>query len=139
MRLQEVIEKHGIKRIDFSKIKRDGEAEEEYGSDNLICPYCKKVFEYDSEEIQDILNGEPYQCPDCYKWFYVEAEMSLETTCTPMEDAVMRHRRHIEETYAHMDECDKRGLDFSKNVYQTVEWSVYREFAEPLFENMEYS
>lgn len=137
MRLQEVREKHGIKRIDFSKIKRDEEAEEEYGSDKLICPYCKKEIEYNGEEINDIINGESYQCPFCDKWFYAEGEISLNTTCTPMEDAVINHRNHIEGTYKHMDECDEKGLDFSKNIYRTVEWDVYREFARPLFENME--
>ena len=137
MRLQEVREKHGIKRIDFSKVKRHEEDMEECGSDKLICPYCKKEIEYDGEEIQDILNGESYQCPFCDKWFYAEAEISLNTTCTPMEDAVINHRRHIEGSYRHMDECDEKGLDFSENIYRTVEWDVYREFARPLFENME--
>lgn len=137
MRLQEVREKHGIKRIDFSKVHRSKEDLDEYGTDRLICPYCKEEIEYEAEEIQDILKGEPYQCPECEKWFYAEAEMSLLTTCTPMEDKVIDQRQNIEGTYEHMDKCDAAGCDFSESIYKTVEWSVFTKYARPLFENME--
>ncbi len=137
MKLEEVRKKHKIKRIDFAKVHRNEEDLEEYGSDKLICPYCKEEIEYEAEEIQDILKGEPYQCPECEKWFYAEAEMSLETTCTPIEDKVIDERLHIERTYEHMDKCDAAGLDFSESIYETVEWSVFTEYARPLFENME--
>lgn len=136
MRLQEVREKHGIKRIDFSKVHRHKEDLEEYGTDILICPYCKERIEYWSEDIDDIIRGVEYSCPKCGKWFYAEAEISLNTTCTPMEDAVINRRGSIEGIYQHMDECDEKGFDFSKSIYETVEWNVYIHFARPLFENM---
>lgn len=134
--LEQFQEKYRIKRIDFNKVK-DCEEDTQYGSDRLICPYCEGEFEYESEEIQDILGGEPYQCPCCEKWFYVEGEVSIDTYCYPMEKAVLEHRSSIEGSYKHMDECAEKGLLFEPNRYGIVEWEVYSEFARPYFENIE--
>ena len=134
--LKEFQEKFGIKRIDFSNVK-NCERETQYGSDELICPYCEKKFDYESEEVQGMLSGEPWECPYCGKWFYVEGEASIDTYCYPMERAVLAHRRGIERTYEYMDKCAEKGLLFEDNRYGIVEWEVYAEFAKPYFENLE--
>lgn len=134
MNLSEFQKKYGIKRIDFSKVKPSG-CETEYDTDKLVCPYCGEKINYESEEIDDILKGESYQCPQCEKWFYASGEISVDTTCTPMEDAVLEHQYHIEGTYQHMDECDKIGCEWD-NPHGVVEWETYKKFAEPLFKNM---
>jgi hypothetical protein len=136
MKLSEFQKRFGIKRIDFSKVK-PSRMEEQWESDKLKCPYCLEEIEYESEEIDAILKGEPYQCPECEKWFYAEGEVTIDTTCYPMEDAVIRHRRHIESTYDHMDKCEAGGVDWPDNRYGIVEWEVYNEYARPLFENEE--
>ena len=134
MNLSEFQKKYGIKRIDFGKVK-PSEHETEYDTDRLICPYCGEVIEYGDEEIDDILRGESYQCPECEKRFYASGEVSIDTTCTPMEDAVLENQNHIEGMYHYMDECDKKGCQWDGR-YGVVEWETYKEFAEPLFENM---
>lgn len=138
MNLEQFHEKFGIKRIDFSKVRKTG-LETQYGSDNLICPYCEKTFEYDAEEIDDILGGESYQCPFCEKWFYAKGEASIDTWCTPMEEAVIEHQRHIQQTYDHIDDCLDHGLRFDDNRCGNVEWEVYAEYARPYFKNLEVS
>lgn len=124
----------GIKRIDFSKIQPTG-IEEQYENEQLRCPYCKGVIYYDSEEIDTILHGTSWWCPNCEKNFYVTAEVTVNTTCTPMPDAVIDWRRHIENTYSHIDELERRGFDFPDYQHGFVEWEIYWEFAKPLFEN----
>lgn len=136
MNLSEYQKLYGIKRIDFDKVHRT-DIDEEYGDDKLICPYCKHEFEYESEDTGDILNGTSWQCPECEKWFYAEGEASITVTCTPMEDAVIDHKRHIERSYEHIDQCEEAGMKFPKQRYGFVEWEVYQEFAYPLFENEE--
>lgn len=135
MTLSEYRQRYGIKRIDFSKLKRS-EIEEQYGSDKLICPYCMNPIEYEGEEIDDIISGEPYQCPKCEMWFYAEGELSLETTCIPMENAVIDRRKHIEDSYAHLDKCEAGGVDFKENRFGNIEWNTYASFARPLLENL---
>jgi len=137
MNLSEFQKKYGIKRIDFNKVKPSGH-ETEYGTDRLICPYCGSDIEYEAEETDSILCGEPYQCPECEKWFYASGEVSIDTTCTPIEDKVLDRftREYIQDTYKHMDECAKLGCQWDVPPYGVVEWEVYKDYAEPLFENM---
>lgn len=132
--LKQYQEINGIKRINFNEVE-PSEFEEEYASDEMICPYCKKTVPYEAEETDNIIRGTAYQCPYCNEWFYVSAEITVETTCTPMETAVLDHKRHIEGMYDHMDKCAEHGLLFPPTKYGNVEWETYYEFARPLFEN----
>lgn len=136
MNLKEFQKKYGIRRIDFDKVELS-DFEEEYAEDELICPYCKAKIKYDAEEINDILDGTPYQCSNCEKWFYADGEISVDTTCTPIEDKVLEHftKKYIEDTYSYMDECDSKGCEWD-NPYGCVEYELYKQYAEPLFENM---
>lgn len=135
MKLAELREKYGIKRIDFNKVQKTG-FDETYNDDKLECPYCKYVFDFEGEETGDILKGEPYQCPECEKWFYTEGEMYITTTCTPIEDYVLCQKSHIETAYKHLDKCEEKGADYG-SPYGCEEWDIYKEYARPLFENME--
>ena len=136
--LLDFIENLGIKRIDFDDIV-PSEFDEQYGDDNkLICPYCEEEIEYCGEETDTILKGVTYQCPNCEKWFRVEAEVIISTTCTPLENHLLKTwvRREIENRYKHDDECNEKGLIWDMNKkYSYVEWETYKEYAEPLFEN----
>lgn len=134
MNLSEFQKKYGIKRIDFSKIKPSAH-ETEYDTDKLVCPYCGEKIQYEGEEIDDILKGESYKCPECEKWFYVEGEISIDTYCEPLEDAVLKRKRYIEDIYNYMDKCDRNGCEWEER-YGNVEWETYKKYAEPLFENM---
>ena len=62
--------------------------------------------------------------------------MSIDTTCTPIEDKVIERRNHIESDYQYMDGCDEKGCEWD-NPWGVVEYETYKEYAEPLFENME--
>lgn len=137
LNLKQFQEKYGIKRIDFSKV-HEVEEEETYGSDNLICPYCGAENEYEAEQTDEILQGTPWQCYECEKWFYAEGEISIDTTCTPIENKVLEHftRTEIERSYEHMDKCDENGCKWD-GKYGVLEWETYKNYAEPLFENME--
>ena len=135
--LLEFIKELGIKRINFDEIE-PSECDEQYADDKLICPYCETEIEYLGEETDTILKGVTYQCPDCEKWFRVEAEVTISTTCTPLENHLLEPwiRREIEATYKHDDECNEKGLIWDVNKkYSYVEWKTYKEYAEPLFEN----
>ena len=136
MNLKQWQEKFGVKRIDFTKIQPSGKAEQ-MADDKLICPYCENEIEYECEETDDIIKGTTYQCPHCEKWFYASADITVNTYSTPMEDAVLQSRRYIEETYKHVDSCEALGIDWEDKQYGYVEWSVYADYAKPLFENME--
>ena len=83
------------------------------------------------------MGGTPYQCPCCEKWFYAEGEILVDTTCTPMEDKVLDGftKKYIEDTYSYMDECNSKGCEWDK-PYGCVEYELYKQYAEPLFENM---
>lgn len=136
MNLAEYQKRFGIKRIDFSKVHRTN-LEEQYGEDDLICPYCQTRIEYEAEYTDDVIRGTAWRCPECNKWFYVDAEVTVNTTCYPMEDAAIDHRRYIEHSYEHIDECEKKGMDFPEKQYGFVEWKTYCRWAKPLFENAE--
>ena len=136
MNLAEYQRKYGIKRIDFADIEPSG-LDEQYADDKLICPYCGSEIEYESEDTDIILRGTEWQCVECEKWFYVDADVTVNTTCTPMEDAVRYNRRYIEDAYRHIDECEKKGMEFPDRRYGFVEWETYQKWAKPLFENQE--
>ena len=137
MKLKEFQEKYHIRRIDFNQIKPT-ENDVEYGNDKLICPYCKAVNEYEGEETEEIIKGTPIQCCDCDKWFYAEGEVTIDTTCTPIEDKVLEPwvKRNIEQSYEHMDTCDEKGCEWG-SPFGVVEYETYKQYAEPLFKNME--
>lgn len=137
MKLKEFQEKYHIRRIDFNQIKPT-ENDVEYGSDKLICPYCKAVNEYEGEETEEIIKGTSIQCCDCNKWFYAEGEVTIDTTCTPIEDKVLEPwvKRNIEQSYEHMDTCDEKGCEWD-SPFGIVEYETYKQYAEPLFKNME--
>lgn len=136
MTLTEFRKLYGIKRIDFDKIEPTG-LDTQYDSDRLVCPYCEAKIDYDSEEIDSILKGEPYRCPACEKWFYAEGEISVDTSCYPMADKVLEHKRYIVSIYDHLDKCEKVGVDFDTNRYGNVEWETYYKYAKSLLENGE--
>lgn len=137
LNLKKFQRKYGIRRIDFSKV-HEVEEEETYGSDKLICPYCGAENEYEAEQTDEILQGTPWQCYECEKWFYAEGEMAIDTTCTPIENKVLERftRKHIESAYLHMDKCADSDRTWDK-PHATVEWEIYKNYAEPIFANME--
>lgn len=135
MKLPEFQKKYGIKRIDFGKVHK-GEGTEETGSDEIVCPYCGSSWGIEAEDIDECLKGMTVQCGFCDKNFRVEGEVTISTTCIPMEDAVLENRKYIESSYKHMDECAKAGCEWN-NAFGVVEWEVYKNYARPLFENME--
>ena len=135
MNLKEYQRLFGIKRIDFGKIHRTN-LEEECASDEIICPYCKCKIQYEAEETDEIIRGTAWKCPECEKWFYVSAEVTVDTTSVPMEDAVIDHRKYIERSYSHIDECEAHGMNFPTKACGFVEYEVYQKWAKPLFENM---
>lgn len=132
--LKEYQKMHGIKRIDFSKVEPSGLKEQE-STDELVCPYCKSPFDYEAEDIDDILGGAKFKCPFCDKWFFAEGEMSINTWSKPIEDAVLEHQRYIEDTYAYFDKCAEKGLLFDGDRTGCVEWETFKDYAMPLFEN----
>lgn len=136
MNLKQFQEKYHIRRIDFDKVKPSGKATQ-YGTDELICPYCDQHDFCELEDWEDYLNGTPYQCNNCGKYFYVNAELSINTTCVPVEEIVLAPltRKEIENRYEHMDICDKKGCEWDK-PQGVVEYETYKQYAEPLFENM---
>ena len=136
MTLKQWQDKFGVKRIDFTTVKPSG-LDYQCGEDVLICPYCETEVEYESEETEDIIKGEPYQCPECGKWFYAEADITVNTYCSPMEETVLQHRRYIQDTYDYVDKCEALGTEWPDTRYGLVEWNVYDEYARPYFANQE--
>lgn len=136
MNLKQWQEKFGVKRIDFAMVKPSG-LDYQCGTDAMVCPYCNAEFEYESEETESILRGEAYQCPECNKWFYVDADVTIDTYCYPMEETILQHKRYIQDTYDYVDKCEALGTDWPDTRYGLVEWSVYDEYARPYFENQE--
>ena len=132
---------HGIKRIDFDLVKPTG-LEERYAENKLICPYCGSDIYFESEDTQELLNGTNYECPECGKYFRVESDVTIESYCTPMEDWVLEYcvRSVIENAYRHNDECNAKGLQLDlRRTYGVFEWEIYKDYAEPIFHNMELS
>lgn len=61
----------------------DGEdPEEQYGTDNIICPYCGYENE-DSWEADE--SDEHYECPNCGSYFSYEREVSVSYYSSPVE------------------------------------------------------
>lgn len=138
LNLKQFQEKFGIKRIDFSEIKKTG-LERRYGTDELICPYCGTKNALESEHYDDVLHGTAWQCWNCDKYFYVTADVSIDTYCEPLEDAIKDTwiEREIRNTYDHCDKCEEAGLKYPENnPYGFVEWHTFKDYAEPLFSNM---
>ncbi len=125
---------NGIRRINFDELKPTG-IDESIAENILVCPYCNESIEYDKYEEDDIVNGTEYQCPCCNKWFYAEGEVSITTTCRPIEDKIIFSRKYIEAMYRNMDTDDALGRDFSENNFSNKELYVYQHYAKPLFEN----
>lgn len=136
MNLAEYQDLFGIKRIDFNKVHRTN-LNEQYADDEIICPYCESKIWYEAEDTDEIIRGITWECPDCGKWFYVDAEVTVNTTSYPMEDAVIDNRRYIERSYEHIDECEAHNMEFPKKTYGFVEWETYQKWAKPLFKNQE--
>lgn len=135
MNLNEYQKAHGIKRIDFSKVKRSGK-NPTYAENILVCPYCDGNIEYDSYDEEEILSGTTYECPHCGKQFYAEGEVTtISTTCKPIEDVIMDRQKHIEANYRDMDDCDAKGMDFYENQRASRELHMYNEYGRPFFEN----
>ena len=135
MTLKEMQEKYNIKRINFDEVKKSGYYEES-GCDEIVCPYCGHEFEFEAEDIDDILSGTTYECPECGMNIFVEGETSIYTHCKPMEDAVLENKRYIESDYKHMDECADKGCTWESPI-GVVEWEIFKKYARPLFENLE--
>ncbi len=131
MNLKQWQEKHGVKRINFDEV-HPTELFEQFGDDQLVCPYCMSVIDYDSDEIDDILRGEAYQCPQCNKWFYVSGETCITTYCAPIEDTILQKREIIERTYSNSDMLDSKGKFVGR---YSDEWLIWMEYARPFFEN----
>ena len=137
MTLKEYQRQLGIKRIMFDKVKATG-LEDTYADDSLECPYCNVTFGFEAEEENKIVGGTAYQCPYCEKNFYVDGEVHISTTCTPMEDKVIGSKGYIESMYRHIDQCEAKGMEFDPEMKKGfVEWDTYDEYARPLFENEE--
>ena len=105
-----------------------------------ICLGMQVLFEkgYEGEETEEIIKGTSIQCCNCDKWFYAEGEVTIDTTCTPIEDKVLEPwvKRNIEQSYEHMDICDEKGCEWD-SPFGVVEYETYKQYAEPLFKNME--
>lgn len=136
MNLAEYQQRFKIRRIDFNKVRRT-EIDETYADDKMVCPYCGCEIEYEAEDTGEVIKGMTYQCPECDKWFRAEGEVTVNVTCAPMEDAVINNRYNIERSYEHINECEKRGMEFPDRQSGFVEWETYYEWAKPLFENQE--
>lgn len=137
--LAEFQKKYGIKRIDFGDVDF-GNYDTQYGSDELICPYCEETFNWEGEDTDEVIRGKTFQCPNCEKYFRVEAEVEINTTCTPIEDYIMQNwvRDSITNTYKDDDYLDDMGKEWELNKpYGYCEYNVWTNYAEPLFENIE--
>lgn len=137
--LHEFMDKYGIKRIDFEKAKElSGTYDTEYATDELICPYCGTVIECEAEETDDIINGTIYDCPSCEKIFRVEAEVSIQTECIPIENHIVTHKSYIESVYKHNDECDAEGMQWVlEEPCGYVEYETFKDYERPFLHNLE--
>lgn len=136
--LKEFQERFGIKRIDVDKIKPTGLCTK-IDSDKLICPYCGTKNELDTEHYDDVLGGTTWQCHECEKYFYASGDVSIDTYCQPLEDAICGTLigSAIKSNYDYCDKCEAGGVRWPEyNPYGIVEWEVYKKYVEPLLENM---
>lgn len=137
MKLIDFQKKFHIRRINFADVSpAPDNVSETYASDKLICPYCGAEIEFEAEDTDEILGGTPWQCIECGKYFYAQGEVSIDTTCTPMEDKVLENQKYIESMYDHMDRCAQKDTEFDDNPHGVLEYEMYKDYAEPLFANM---
>lgn len=52
------------------------------------------------------------------------------------DDKVIERRSHIKSDYQYMDDCNEKGCEWD-NPWGVVEYETYKEYAEPLFKNLE--
>ena len=72
-----------VERVKNQSVFVDGEdPEEQYGTDNITCPYCGYENE-DSWESDE--SDEHYECPNCGSYFSYEREVSISYYSSPIE------------------------------------------------------
>lgn len=72
-----------VERIKNQSVFIDGEdPEEQYGTDNITCPYCG-YENADSWEADESDNH--YECPNCGSYFFYEREVSVSYYSSPIE------------------------------------------------------
>lgn len=72
-----------VERVKNQSVFVDGEdPEEQYGTDNITCPYCGYEDE-DSWEADE--SDDHYECPNCGSYFSYEREASVSYYSSPIE------------------------------------------------------
>lgn len=72
-----------VERVKNQSVFVDGEdPEEQYGADNITCPYCgyEDVDSWEANESDD-----HYECPNCGSYFSYEREVSVSYYSSPIE------------------------------------------------------
>lgn len=72
-----------VERVKNQSVFVDGEdPEEQYGTDNITCPYCgyENADSWESDESDD-----HYECPNCGSFFSYEREVSVSYYSRPIE------------------------------------------------------
>lgn len=72
-----------IERVKNQSVFIDGEdPEEQYGTDNITCPYCgyENADSWEADESDD-----HYECPNCGSYFSYEREISVSYYSSPIE------------------------------------------------------
>lgn len=72
-----------VERVKNQSVFVDGEdPEEQYGTDNITCPYCgyENADSWESDESDDY-----YECPKCGSFFSYESEVSVSYYSRPIE------------------------------------------------------
>ncbi len=72
-----------VERVKNQSVFVDGEdPEEQYGTDNIICPYCgyENADSWEADESDD-----HYECPNCGSYFSYEREVSVSYYSRPIE------------------------------------------------------
>ena len=72
-----------VERVKNQSVLIDGEdPEEQYGTDNITCPYCgyENADSWEADESDD-----HYECPNCGSYFSYEREVSISYYSSPIE------------------------------------------------------
>lgn len=72
-----------VERVKNQSVFIDGEEpEEQYGTDNITCPYCgyENADSWEAEESDD-----HYECPNCGSYFSYEREVSVSYYSSPIK------------------------------------------------------
>lgn len=72
-----------VERVKNQSVFVDGEdPEEQYGTDNITCPYCgyEDADNWEADESDD-----HYECPNCGSYFSYEREVSVSYYSRPIE------------------------------------------------------